>query len=27
VIDTRSSFASDAGKYSTPMLASFRFQG
>jgi Tetratricopeptide repeat len=27
VIDTRSSFATDAGKYSTPMLASFRFQG
>jgi hypothetical protein len=27
VIDTQSSFASDAGKYSTPMLASFRFQG
>jgi hypothetical protein len=27
VIGTRSSFASDAGKYSTPMLASFRFQG
>jgi hypothetical protein len=27
VISTRSSFAADAGKYSNPMLASFRFQG
>lgn len=27
VISTRSSFASDAAKYSSPMLTSFRFQG